>query len=190
MRIDNRVSKKILPLILIFSLLNLLGCSVPAAAKYSQLYSFTKEEKINKGSFGLKQKVELLKDFREDEMYSEDIDALKIEVEKYIAANPDLDEVTKNNLRELKLTPGATKPEVSLLLGEPDKTGNSGDLWIYRISRIRAFIFFIFPYFFAHEGYYLYFEDNHLKVIEKHYPEQIFHQASAPGLSRTTGPKK
>lgn len=174
--------KKIQYLILVFLTVNLGACTIPTAAKYNEIQSFTREEKKKKGAFGTNKTTETIRDFRQNEMYPEDITAAKEEVEKYIAAHPDLSEEIKNNLRGLKVAPGESKEEVELLLGEPDKISKNKDLWIYRISRIRAFTVFIFPVFFAHEGYYLRFKDNKLLAIERHYPEQTIHQASAPGL--------
>lgn len=118
-------------------------------------------------------------------MYDEDIAALKEEVEKYISSHDGLSEQKKADLRELKVTEGDTKEEVFLLLGEPEKISGAGagkETWIYRINRLRAFTFFIFPYYFAHEAYYLRFENNKLMSIERHYPKQMVHQASGPGI--------
>lgn len=161
---------------------------MPTAAKYSQIYSFTREEKKVKGGFGSKRKVVSVKDFREIAMYAEDITALKEEIEKYIVAHPDLSESTKNNLRELKVTAGAAKEEVKLLLGEPDKVTktSTSEIWIYRINRIRAFTVFIIPVCFVHEGYYLHFKDNALLAIERHSLQQSVHQARAPGIIGTS----
>jgi hypothetical protein len=171
--------------VLILSCLFLSGCSIPSAARYTQLYSLTKEEKKVSSGLGGKRKVVLIKDFRENEMYEEDLAALKEEVEKYIASHPDLSEAAKNNLRALKVAEGATKEEVKLLLGEPDKAspGHASEVWIYRISKMRAFSVFIVPVFFAHEGYYLYFKDGVLTAIERHYPKQIVEQGAAPGIN-------
>jgi hypothetical protein len=163
---------------------------MPATAPYSQLYSFTREEKKIKGRIGSSKKTVVVKDFRGNDMYEEDMTALKERVEKYIASHADLGEPTKNNLRELKVTAGATKEEVELLSGGPDKViktyakanNTASEIWIYRINKINVFIIFIVPVFWAHEGYYLHFKDNILTAIERHYLEQTVHQTSAPGV--------
>lgn len=142
---------------------------------------------MTKGGFGGKKNALSIKDFREVQMYDEDIAALKEDVEGYIAEYPQTAETIKTNLRELKVTEGENKGQVELLLGEPDKISKraKSEVWIYRIQRMRAFTFFIFPVFFAHEGYYLYFKDGILSKIERHYPEQIIHQASGPGVDKS-----
>lgn len=179
--------------ILILFCITISGCcSLPSVANYSKLYSLTKEEKKIKGGFGGKKKVILIKDFRENEMYDENIAALKEEAEKYISLHTDLSEQTKNNLRELIVTAGATKEEVKLLLGEPDKvikqnvkTGGRSEMWIYKINKTDVFTIFIIPLFFPHQGYYLYFKDNVLTAIERHYLEQTFQSSdSGVGLTR------
>lgn len=158
------------------------GCSIPTSANYNELYSFTREEKRVKGMMGSKKSAETIHDFRENEMYIEDITALKEDVEKYVSTHPDLSEEIKNNMRQLKIAPGFTKNEVELMLGEPDKISGHGNVWIYQINRWRTFTIFILPVFFAHEGYYLRFEKDLLTAIERHYPKQVIHQASGPGL--------
>lgn len=182
--------REILALGMILFCLNLLGCSVPSAARYQQLYSFIREEKKVKSGMS-KRKIVSIKDFRENDRYEEDMAALKEEVEKYILAHPDLNEQAKSNLRELKVALSATKDEVSLLLGKPKKIiraqsnanpYNASEIWTYRINKIRAFTVFIIPIFLVHEGYYLYFKDNALVGIERHYLKQIVQQGSAPGL--------
>lgn len=178
--------KKILILFLCFYI---SSCSVPTAANYRQLYSFTREEKKLKGVIG-KKKVVLIKDFRENDMYEEDMEGLKQEVEEYILAHPDLGEQAKLNLRELKVTEGARKEEVRLLLDKPDKVVRArgkanyaaDEIWIYKISKLRTFTVFIIPVFLCHEGYYLYFKDDLLAGIERHYLTQIVQQGSAPGV--------
>jgi len=175
------MKKTIILLLSLCLLFSLSGCSIPTSANYNELYSFTSKEKTTKGMMGFKKKTELVRDFRENEMYVEDIAALKEDVEKYIAAHPDTSDEIKANMRQLKITPGFNKEEVELMLGEPDKI--SGNTWIYQISRLRAFTFFIFPFFFAHEGYYLRFNNGCLSAIERHFPKQIIHQASGPGLN-------
>lgn len=168
------------PLILILSCIYISGCwSLPRTTDYSQLYSITKEAKKIKSGFG-NRKVVAIKDFRETEMYEENITALKEGVEKYILAHPDLSDQTKNNLRELKVTAGATQDEVRLLLGNPDKVRkrSNGDdpaseIWIYRINKRSAFTIIVIPVFFTHEGYYLYFKENTLDAIKRHYLEHV-----------------
>lgn len=161
---------------------------MPTSASYREIYSFTKEEKKVKSVFGKKQSISI-KDFRENEMYEEDMEALKEDVEKYIALHPDLSEAAKNNLRELRVAEGATKEEVKLLLGEPDKI--SDETWVYKINKLRAITVFIVPVFFVHEGYYLYFKDGVLSGIQRHYPKQVVEQVPGPGLfekKKSSGP--
>lgn len=175
--------------ILILSCIYICGCwSLPRTVNYNQLYSITKVEKKVKSGF-TKKKVVFIKDFRENEMYEEDIAALKDRVEKYISAHPDLSDSVKNNLKELKITTGANRDEVQLLLGNPDKImeGDSradagSETWIYRINKSSAFIIVAVPVFFTREGYYLYFKDNLLTAIERHYLEQVI-QTGSPSTS-------
>jgi len=177
--------KKTLVAVLFLFCFGLCGCSVPTAAGRDRLYSITKEEKRSKGTFGGKKTI-TIKDFRQREKYDEDIEALKQEVGKYILAHPDLNEETKSNLRQIKVVPGMQKEEVTLLLGEPDKISKAGknayladQLWTYRINTWQTFTFFILPVFCTHQGYYLYFKDNTLAVIEIHYLRQTV-QANEP----------
>lgn len=170
--------KKILFLILVLFCLYICGCSTPRMATYNHLYSIVREEKRVKIGFA-KKKVVSIRDFRERELYEEDMAALKEEIEKYISLHPELAEETKNNLRELKITAGSTKEEVRLLLGKADKVTqtynnpySASERWIYKISKISAFTVFIFPVFPVQEGYYLYFKDNNLTAIERHYLKQ------------------
>jgi len=163
---------------------------MPTAAIQGPLYSFTREEKRIKSGFGGQKKSITIKDFRANDAYDEDIEALKTEVEKYISQHPDLSESVKNDLRALKVTQGTTSDEVVLLLGKPDKAikaagrGRYGasEIWIYRISKIRVFTIFIIPVFFIHEGYYLYFKDGALVEIERHYLKQTVEQSAGPGV--------
>ena len=172
--------KKILVLILILSCICISGCwSLPRVASYKELYSFTKEEKNIKGGFGSKRKVVLVKDFRGNEMYDEDMTAFKEKVEKYISSHADLSEPEKNNLRELRVSKGTAKEEVLLLLGKPNKVIRlnnkacaASEIWIYRTNKRITFIIIVIPVFFTHEGYYLYFEDNILTAIERHSLEE------------------
>jgi len=184
--------KKILFSILILFCIYISGCcSIPRVASYKQLYSFAKEEKKIKGSFG-KSKIVSIKDFRENEVFDENIIALKEMVEKYISSHTDLNGSTKNNLRELKVTEGAAGEEVKLLLGEPDKVVKTGkktyitsEIWIYKINKSSTFTIIFLPVFFGHEEYYLYFKDNVLTLIERHYLEQTFYASdSGMGLQR------
>ena len=95
--------------------------------------------------FGSASKTVTIKDFRENEMYREDIAALKEKVEKYISVHNDLSEGGKNNLRELKVTKGATEEEVELLLGEPDRVISGA--WIYKINKSATFSIIFLPIF-------------------------------------------
>lgn len=176
-------------LMLILFLISAYGCSVPMAARESQLYGIAREEKNVKGVFG-KKKVVTIKGFRQNELYIEDMAALKESVEKYISLNPGLSEEKKNNLRELKVSEGTNEEEARLLLGEPIKVSKIGknpygatELWVYKINKINAFNIFIFPVFFPHEGYYLYFKDKALVAIERRYLRQTIRQGSAPGVN-------
>ena len=164
-------------------------------ARQNQLSAYYKEEAKKKSSFFGGQKPQFFKDFRQDEAYEEDMTALKEDAEKYISGHPDLSDAAKTNLRELKVAEGASREEVELLLGEPDKVSklgaganyNASELWIYRISRIRAFTVFIVPIFFVHEGYYLYFKDGILAGIERHYLRQTIEQGAGPGVVQKDG---
>ena len=183
--------KRISVSIIVLVSLSMIGCcSIPVVAIQGPLYSFTREEKITKGGFMGKKKSITIKDFRGNDAYDEDIEALKADVEKYISQHPDLSELAKNNLREIKVTQGATVDEAVLLLGKPDKLvrvaggGRYGasEIWIYKISKIRVFTIFILPVFFVHEGYYLYFKDGALVEIERHYLKQVVQQSEGPGV--------
>ncbi|PIP20856.1 MAG: hypothetical protein COX40_02515 [Candidatus Omnitrophica bacterium CG23_combo_of_CG06-09_8_20_14_all_40_11] len=188
-KISNGV-KTISVSIIILVILSIIGCSMPTVVIQRPLYSFTKEEKRIKSGFMGQRKSITIKDFRGNEAYDEDIAVLKAEVEKYISQHPDLSETAKNNLRGLKVTQGAAGDEVILLLGKPDKmrkVGGAGhygasEIWIYKISKIRAFTIFILPVFFVHEGYYLYFKDGALVEIERHSLKQIVEQHAGPGV--------
>lgn len=159
----------------------LSGCSIPASVNRSEIYAFSRQEKKLRGGFG-DATYELIKDFRGYEMYPEDINALQKSVEAFISSHSQLSESQIDNLRNLRIVPGSTKEEVFLLLGEPTKVTAKGSTWIYRLNKLRAFTFFIVPVFIAHEGYYLRFDGNRLMAIERHYPEQMMHQASGPGI--------
>ncbi len=180
--------KKIRFLVLIFFSTYALGCSIPRSAKCDKLYGFTRTEKNIKGFLGSKIKDISVKDFRGSERYDEDMLELQEEVDKYILAHPQLSESARNNLKELKVAEGSTTEETGLLLGKPDRMMKVNDkiygadqVWIYRIKKIQAFIVLLFPVFLSHEGYYLYFKDNLLKAIERHYLEQVV-QLQDPGM--------
>jgi len=181
---------KIISATIVLVSLAMIGCSLPTAAIQRPLYSFVRQEKRIKSGFGGEKKSITIKDFRGNDAYDEDIAALKEEVEKYIFQHPDLSESAKNNLREIKVTQGATGDEVVLLLGKPDKLARvsgggrygASAIWIYKLSKIRAFTIFIIPVFFPHEGYYLYFKDGALVEIERHYLKQIVEQGAGPGV--------
>ena len=171
--------KRVLFVVFILLCICLPGCSVPRVATYNHLKSITKNETKPKGMFGGAKSVSIY-DFRGIERYDEDIDALKVRVEKYISIHPDLSGAAKNNLQELKAAFGLNKEEIELLLGKPDKvikpSGKAQDIseiWIYSKMKLNAFTVFIFPVFFTHESYYLYFQGNTLTNIEKHYLEQL-----------------
>jgi len=169
-------------------LFSMIGCSMPAAAIQRTLCSFTREEKVTKGFMGERKSV-TIKDFRGNEAYDEDMEGFKKEAEEYISKHPDLKEAAKDNLRNLRITQGSGADEVTLLLGKPDKVvraaGKSpygaSEIWIYKLSKMRAFTIFIIPVFFVHEGYYLYFKDRALVEIERHYLEQVVHQGQGAG---------
>lgn len=181
--------KRLLILVLTFSCFYISGCSLPTQATCRQIYSFTKVEKEIKGTLSKKKEIQI-KDFRENQMYEEDLAALKQDIEKYISDHVNLSEATKSNLRGLKVAEGAAKEEIGLLLGKPDKilkavtSGryNACEIWIYRINKLRAFNVFILPIFFVHEGYYLYFKDDILVGIERHSLQQIVQQSPGPGI--------
>lgn len=173
---------------IIFILFCICGCSSPRVSTYNQLYSFTKEKKTVKVTFGKKEVVSL-RDFQENEAYDEYVTDLQVKVEKYILEHPELSEEAKKNLRELKVSAGSNKAEVELLLGEPLKVNaaknnayGATELWIYKISKIDITTIFIIPVFWTHQGYYLYFKDNALAGIEKHYLEPLI-QTTSPSAT-------
>jgi len=182
------MKKFIAGLVLAVFSLQLCGCSMPAREAQKQIYSYTRQEKKIPGTFG-KKRVSV-KDFRGVDMYEEDMAALKEDVEKFIAIHPELSDESKNNLRLLKIAPGETAAEVELLLGNPDKLikTKSGapyqadQVWVYKISKIRAYTVFIIPVLFVHEGYYLYFKDGRLEALERHYLRQTVEQGAGPGV--------
>jgi hypothetical protein len=178
-----------LPLVLVLVSMFTSGCcSIPRTANYKQLYSITKKEtKIKtKKKFIHKTAVISPKDLRGNEILDEDIDSLKKRIEKYISDHQDLNDLTKNNLREFKITKGSTKEEVNLLLGEPDnliKRTNKEDaasvIWVYRTNKSSVFTIVFIPVFFSHESYYLYFKNDILTSIERHYLEQTFYASDS-----------
>ncbi|MCK9603381.1 MAG: hypothetical protein M0R66_03390 [Candidatus Omnitrophica bacterium] len=180
-------------IILIILSLFFSGCSIPTASNYPYLSAYTREEKMVKGGFGKKKEVRV-EDFREIEMYDEDIIALKEEVEAYISSHPAIDEVIKNNLRQLKVVDGMTQEETRLLLSDPDKIEKIGsrtkygasERWIYKTIRWRAFTVFIFPVCFVREAYYLYFKDDILVGIDKRSLKQMLKQTDAAGVGPET----
>ena len=132
----------------------------------------------------------MIKDFRGNEAYEEDMEGLKKEAQVYISQHPALSETAKNNLRELKVTQGSAVDEVAFLLGKPDKVSKSSgggrygasEIWIYKLSKIRVFTVFVFPVFLVHEAYYLYFKEGTLVEIERHYLKQVIEQGAGPGV--------
>jgi len=171
--------KKILVLILILSCFYLAGCSTPARMAHPEIYSITRQEKKIKGTFSNKKEI-IIKDFRGNDRYEEDITSLKEEAEKYIISHEGLSEARKSDLRELRVSVGQSREEVKLLLGKPDKV--SKDIWIYKINKMRAFTVFIIPVFFVHESYGLYFKEDVLVGIERHYLNQVVQQSPALGV--------
>jgi hypothetical protein len=187
--------KKISPIVLLAFSLYACGCSIPKSARQAEIYSFTKTEK--KLSIGFSKKIEItVKDFRNRIAYEENVEDLQQAVEKYISEHPGMSDAAINNLRKLKVADGATKEEVTFLLGKPDQIrrvssmnpyGAEG-LWIYRISKLDAIMFFIFPVFLVHEGYYLYFKDDVLAGIEKRFMEQMVETSPGPGMYESKTP--
>ncbi len=188
--------RKKLSFILILCCVYIAGCcSIPRAAGLEQLYSITKGEKNIKRRFGGKTKVKFIRDFRDNEAYDENITNLKQKAEEYISRRGDLDESAKANLRELRVTAGATKEEVRLLLGVPDKAVkirkkgyDADEMWIYNTYKPSVFTLLFFPVFFGHEKYYLYFNDNILTLIERRYLEQTLYSDDY-GMGLQTGKK-
>lgn len=168
----------------------IIGCSMPTATVHRPLYSFTKVEKTTKAGFFGRKKTITIKDFRQNEAYDEDIEALKQEAEKYIPRHPELSGEAMDNLRHLRVTQGSTRDEVTFLLGKPDKvmkTDGAGrygatEVWIYKINKVRVFTVFIIPLFPVREAYYLYFKDNALLEIERHFLKQVVEQHPGPGI--------
>lgn len=151
-------------------------------ATYSQLYSITKKEEKKKGAMGSTRKIVIINDFRLNEAYDEDIDALKQKAEKYISLHPELSDSVKASLRELKVATGFSREEVELLLGRPDKIVKSGEEWVYKINKTRIVTVFIVPVFPVNESYRLYFKDNALMAIERHFLKQVVQQSQGQAL--------
>lgn len=152
----------------------LCGCSIPTAAYYTQLETFSKEKK--KGLFGSGSNIPR-KNILGNDLTAGDSETLKAKVEKYISEHTELTEPNKNNLRDLKITYGSSKEEVELLLGKPLKAvksaNKSSEVLIYKINKTNLFLLVIIPVFLIHESYYLHFENNALVKIERHYLKQI-----------------
>jgi len=167
------------PLFPILVLLNIYiaGCSIPMTAKYTQIDALSSDKAGKKSKFRTGKPV---KDFLGNEIPQEGMIAIKERVEGYISSHSDLGESTKNNLRALRLTEGATKEEVELLIGRPAKViklGNNihapSEAWLYRTNKRTAFMIIIIPTFIVYEKYYLYFKENVLVSMRKHYLKQF-----------------
>ena len=179
--------RRILLSILVLFCIYITGCcSIPRVTSYKQLNIFTKQESKSKGRFSSRAKIVSIKDFRENEVLNKDIKTLKEKVEKYISSHADLNESIKNGLRGLRVTEGANKEEVELLLGEPDgivkkdkEVDAASQVWTYQINKRSVFTIIFLPVYFGHEQYYLYFKDNILTRIERHYLGQTFHADEA-----------
>lgn len=167
-------------LVVISSYLFISGCiSMPKKTDYHQIYAITKGEKITKQKFGFKRKYISIQDFREFDRFDRDINALKAKVEEYISSYPDLSEATKSNLRELKVTAGANREGVELLLGKPDRIIAGGRVWLYKINKPMVFTLIFVPIFYTKESYQLHFKDNLLSAIERHYLKHTFEATDA-----------
>jgi len=156
------------------------GCSIPMAAKYSQLNTFSSNGTAKKKKFSFSESERPVEDFLGNKMYKEDIDIVKGRVEKYISVHSNLSEATKNNLGKLRVSVGATKEEVELLLGKPTKIIKRKDnahaiseIWLYKTNKRNPFAIVIIPIFVIHEEYCLYFKENVLSDIQRHYLKQI-----------------
>lgn len=139
---------------------------------------------------GGRRKVVTIKDFRLNDAYDEDIDAVKERVEKYISSHPQTPDSIKLSLREFKVSAGLTREQVELLMGKPDKIMTSSgkdnygstEIWVYRINKTRAYTVFIIPVLFVNESYRLVFKGDNLAGIERHYLNQIVKVGSAPAI--------
>lgn len=162
-----KLMKKLIFPVLVILCSYVSGCSYARVEKYSQLETFTSNKAEKKGK-GLSSKA--IKDFRGNNVRNEDIEIVKAKVEKYISLHKDLNEATKNRLRELTVTEGATKEEVELLLGKPTKiiVRPSSEMWVYKTRKTDPLPMLEVPVSF-HQSYCLYFKENALVGIEMHY---------------------
>ena len=165
-----------------------LGCSIPMTAKYSQLDTFSSGKAPKKSKFSIFMPIHQQENFLGDKVTKEDIEAAKEKTEKYILEHNDLDEASKHYLRDLKVVRGATMEEVRLILGEPSKIIKSGkkahpssETWVYKTNKVDHFKILIISIFQVKETYYLYFKDNILTGINKHYLQRAAGSNSRPG---------
>jgi hypothetical protein len=177
--------------VFIILLSGITGCSVPVSSVQKPLCSFVKEVKVAKGGMMGKKKIVTLTDFRGNEAYEEDMENFQKTVEEYVAQHPSLSEAAKGNLKNMQVTSGSTKEDVTLLLGKPDKIISPAgknpygaeEIWVYSMHKRQAYTVFIMPVFFPRESYCLYFKDGVLLEIERHYLKQVVGQAPGPGLT-------
>jgi hypothetical protein len=165
-----------------------LGCSIPMTAKYSQLDIFPPGKADKKSKFSIFMPARKPENFLGDKVSKADIEAVKEKSEKYILAHNDLDDASKQYLRDLKVVRGATMEEVRLMLGEPLKIVKSGknarpfqETWVYKTKKADSFRVLVIPLFSVNETYYLYFKDNILTGINKRYLQQATGSNSRPG---------
>ena len=156
-----------------------LGCSIPMTAKYSQLNAFSSGKAPKKGKISIFTPAHQPENFLGDKVSKENVEAAKERVEKYILAHSDLDEASKKYLRDLRVVRGASMEEVRLMLGEPAKIIKSGkktrpslETWVYKANKSVHFKVLIVSVFPTKETYYLYFKENILTGIKKHYLKQ------------------
>jgi hypothetical protein len=166
----------------------ILGCSIPMTAKYSQIDTFSSGKTQKKSKFSIFKPTARPEDFLGNKVNKDDIASAKEKVEKYILAHNDLDEAARNYLRDLKVVRGATAQEVELLLGKPTKIIKSGknvrpalEVWVYKTNKASPFRILIIHIFSIKETYYLYFKENILMDIKKHYLKQAVGNRSLPG---------
>lgn len=182
--------KRMKSLFLIILSICILGCSTPGVDTYRQIYSITKREEKKKVPMGGRRKVVTITDFRLNDAYDEDIDALKEKVEKYILTHPETADSIKLSLREFKVSAGLNREQVELLLGKPDKiitasgkdNYGSTEIWVYRINKTRIVTVFIIPVLPVKESYRFVFKGDNLAGIERHYLKQIVKESPASGL--------
>ena len=69
--------------------------------------------------------------------------------------------------------------QTKLLFGEPTRVVKSShkgklalEVWMYQTNKTAPFRILVFPLFYKNETYYLYFEENVLVDIRKHYLKQ------------------